>query len=519
MSMMKKLGIVKVTVFLVLLATLVASCAPKAKEAKNVLVVGEMWAIRGVDPAKRGTTVKEKAMIVETLVGANPDFSLKPELAKSWQRINDTQWKFELRKGVKFHDGSELTADAVKWSIERTLKANPSVKALTKIKSIKVLDKYTLLFTTEEPYAAFPASLEYPNTAIISSSSEMDKKGTITKPVGTGPFKLEKWNTATGTLNLVRNDAYWGTKPKLKKIIIRGIPDPASRSMAVEKGEVDFTCDVPYNDIERLKTTPGLKVEVHPTARVYQLTFGKLAGTPYEDVRVRKAISYAIDRTVISERTLHGAADPAVGPVMPAMAWSNKKLKGYPYDPEKAKKLLAEAGWKDIDGDGILEKGSEKFSVTLYTYPQRPGLQPMAEAIQAMLKQIGIKVNVRVMDYSAIKKHMTDRDMKLSAYALAMVPDPDFYLRRTYYSKGNYNTWGYTNPKMDALLGEGLKTLDKDKRQGIYDKVQEMALDDVPLIHVAYYKVAVVMRDYVKGFVFNPVAHDYMLNPEMYVEK
>jgi peptide/nickel transport system substrate-binding protein len=498
-------------------APLTSERIPAVREAKKTLVVGEMWSISSVDPAKDGTTAKEKAMIIETLVEANPDFTLRPGIAESWEQINDTKWKFYLRKGVKFHDGTEFTADTVKWSIERTLKMNPPVKAVTQIKSIEAVDKNTLLFTTDEPYAAFPASLEYPNLGIVSPTSEIDDKGNIVKPIGTGAFKFERFDIATGALYLLRNDEYWGIKPKLEKVIIKGIPDPASRAMSVEKGEVDFTCDVPYGDIERLKTASGLKVELHPTARVYQLTFGNLSGTPYSDVRVRKAISYAIDRKVISERTLHGSAEPAVGPVIPTMSWANQNLKGYSYDPDKAKQLLAEAGWKDVDGDGILKKGGDKFSITLYTYPQRPGLQPMAEALQAMLKDAGIKAEIRVMDSSAVKEYMTDRDIYLSAYALAMVPDPDYYLRKTYHSKGDYNIWGYSNPEMDSLLEEGLKTFDTDKRQEIYDRVQEIALDEVPLIHVAYYKVAVVMRDNVKGFVFNPIAHDYMLNPEMYI--
>jgi peptide/nickel transport system substrate-binding protein len=491
----------------------------KTPAKQKTLIVGEMWDIKGLDSTQNGELVKEKMMITETLVQANPDFSLKPGLAKSWERVNDTQWKFHLREGVKFHDGKELTADAVKWSVERALKVDPTLKELTKINTIEVADKNTVVFNTDVPYAAFPASLEYPGLAIASPSSEINEKGAMTKPIGTGSFKLEKWDTATGTVDLVRNDSYWGTKPKLEKITIKAIPDPSSRSMAVEKGEVDFTCDVPYGDIDRLKKTSGVKVDIQPTARVYRLSFGKLNGTPYSDVRVRKAINYAIDRNVIAEKTLHGAAAPAVGPFLPSIKWANKNLKGDSYDPQKAKALLAEAGWKDVDGDGILEKNGEKFSITLYTYPQRPGLPPMAEAIQSMLKDIGIKAEVRVMDSNAIKGQIKDKDMQLAAYATAMVPDPDFYLRRTYYSKGTYNTWGYSNSEMDSLLEQGLKTFDEGKRQEIYNKVQEMAVDDVPVIHVAYYKAAVVMRDYVKNFVFNPVAHDYMLNPEMDVEK
>jgi len=121
------------------------------------------------------------------------------------------------------------------------LKVDPIIQELTRIKTIETAGKYTLLFTTEEPYAAFPASLEYPGMGIASPDSELGEKEIIVKPIGTGPFKLEKWETATGTLHLLRNDAYWGAKPKIEKIVIKGIPDPAARSMAVEKGEIDFT--------------------------------------------------------------------------------------------------------------------------------------------------------------------------------------------------------------------------------------------------------------------------------------
>jgi len=197
---------------LVLTAFLIG-CAQE-KQAKNSLVVGEMWNLRGVDPLKRGTLVKEKAMIVECLVEANADFTLKPGLAKSWEQISDTHWRFHLQKDVKFHDGSEMKAKDVKWSIERDLK-DPTIKSLTKIKSIKVVDDYTIDFITEEPYAMFPATLEYSKLAIVSPNSKMDKNGVIVEPIGTGPFKFVKWDTATDTLYLEKFDDYWGNKTEI----------------------------------------------------------------------------------------------------------------------------------------------------------------------------------------------------------------------------------------------------------------------------------------------------------------
>jgi peptide/nickel transport system substrate-binding protein len=505
-----------------LLVFLTAGCGQNAEKsgekAKNTLVVGDMWDFRSVDPAVEGIMIKEKAMLTECLIEANPDFTLKPGLASSWERVDDTTWKVHLREGVKFHDGSDLTADAVKWTIERTLKQDPSVNAVTKIKSIKVEDKTTLLFETEEPYVVFPASLEYPSLGIVSPSSKVDDNGNIINPVGTGPFKFEKWDEATGTLYTVRNDLYWGTAPKLDGVVIRGIPDPASRTMALEKGEVDIAWDVPYGDVGRLQTTAGLKVNVYAKPGGYAIQFGKLDGTPYNDIKVRQAISHAVDRAVISEKTLHGCAAPAAGPLAPDISWCNQSLTKHSYDPDKARALLAEAGWQDSDSDGILEKDGVKFSVTAYTWPQRPALPMLAEAVQSMLKNVGINAEVRVMDWSAISEKMTDKDIKIGLLGGMMIPDPDNALGRTYHSKGSSNTWGYANTEMDSLLEEGLKTDDQNKRRQIYDRVQELALAELPQIPVAYYKMPVVTRDYVKGYVYNPVAHDIKLNPEIFLE-
>jgi len=507
----------------ILVSVLITGCGQNDTESsqnkgEQVLTVGEMWGIDSIDPAADGTLLKEKALVVETLVECEPNFDLMPGLALSWKNIDDTTWELKLREGVRFHDGSLMTAEAVKWSLERAINVNPKVQSFTKIKSIEAADDYTLIITTAEPNADLPASLHYSNTAIISPNS-VDQNGNLIKPIGTGPFMLKKWDTGTGELEVVKNENYWGGVPKLDEIVIRPLPDPNTRALALEKGEIDFTCDPPYNELDRLNAMDGLKVELHQTARNYILEMN-LKKEPFNDIKVRKAISQAIDREAIVEHVLFGCGAPAKGPFMPGMAWTNEKLKGYPYDPEKAKQLLAEAGWKDSNGDGVIDKKGRPFKVTLMTYPQRPGLPPMAQTIQAQLKKVGIDVKIEVMEWGAISERVEKGawDLKLSAWATAMIPTPSYYLQALYYSKNNPDT-GYHNTTVDRLVEACMSAYDQQEKYDLSKQVQEIVEDELPIITIAHYGVAVVMKDKVKGYEFNPTAHDYMLTTEVYIEE
>ena len=179
---------------------------------------------------------------------------------------------------------------------------------------------------------------------------------------------------------------------------------------------------------------------------------------------------------------------------------------------------MKEAGWADTNGDNIVEKNGKPFRTTLYTYPQRPGLKPMAMAIQSQLTKIGIKVDVRIMDWSAISETMKAGDMRLAAFSNAMIPDPDYYLRSIFASDGKYNTWKYQNASVDSLLSKGITTTEANKRIEIYKKIQKIVHHDLPIIPISYYGVNIVMKPQIKGFIFNPTAHDYMLNNTMYIE-
>lgn len=493
-------------------AAVIAVQSP-AQAGDRPLRVAEIWNITSLDPVTDGTLMKEKALTVETLVKGMPDFSIAPGLAASWERTGPLTWLFQLRPNVTFHDGAPLTAAVAKASLENAIAGNKSVLAYTKIAAIAAKGDLALEITTTEPYPSLPAALEYSSTAIVSPASKKTDKGGIDIPIGTGPYKVTKWDLAAQTFTADRYDGYWGKKPTIPSIEFRAVPDPTTRSLEMQKGNIDFTSEVPYGDLDML-AAKGFNVMRNVTARDYILTFGSLVDTPFADIRVRKALSAAIDREAIAQYVLFGMGRPAVGPFEPNMVFANKTLKPTAFDPAAAKKLLAEAGYT-AGANGVLQKDGKPLAFRLFTYPQRPGLVPMAEAIQGQLKKIGVGVEVKVMTYAAIAPEMKPGDARLAAFATTMFPDPDFFLRAMYASDGINNSWGYRNEALDAALKTATTATSDADRAKAYDLVQSLAMADESIILVDYYGVNVVMKKTVGNYTFNPSAHDYMLDSSM----
>lgn len=515
---MKRKSVRSVSMLLLLLM-LTGLCITGAVSAeKGTLRVAEMWDISSIDPAKDGTTLTEKAIITETLVGAAADFSLTPQLATSWKNVDANTWEFTLRDGVLFHDGSPLNANAVMFSLDRAMEIDANLKGMVNYASSEVVDEKTIRIKTTDPNPVLPAFMHYPNTAIISSSS-VDSSGKVTKPIGTGPMAFKEFNELTKTLTMSANPSYWGGKPGFETLVIRGIPDPNTRALAIENGEVDFTADIPYSETDAMDAKEGITVEKYDTPRLYRMDLN-MKQPILQDKAVRQAISSAIDRSDIAENVLYNVGSPAIGPFLPTMKWANKNLKATAYDPAKASALLDEAGWKDTDGDGIRDKGGKKLELTLLTYTTRPGLPPMSEAVAAQLKDVGIKVNAKAMEYGAMKEKIDagEWDLYLVAYNMAMVPDPAYVIKNWYTTGGSSNTGKYSNPDLDNAISAAEKIEDESARYQAFNKIQDTVMDELPIIPVAYYGVAIVKKDSVKGYEFDPTAHDYRINPGMTIE-
>jgi len=490
---------------------------PSTNGTGRMLKFGELWLITGYDPMNSGVFITEKAIVTEALLGATSDFKLKPQLATSWNQTSPTTWEFKLRDGVKFHNGQPMTANEVKFSLDRAAKLNAQNRQLMDYQSSRVIDNLTIEITTNKSNPILPEALHYPNMAIIHPDS-LDAQGTFVKPIGTGPMVFDSFDQQTRTFTVKKNPNYWGGPVNLEGMVITGIPDSNARALAIEKGEVDFTVDVPMNEVKRIDALEGVNVETDLTPRVYRMVVN-FNHTPLQEKLVRQAISLAINRTDIVNNVLYGVGAPAKGIFIPQMEWSNKNLDVLPYDPVKAKALLAEAGYRDTNGDGIVEKDGKPLTIDLVSAQERPGLPPMAEAIGSSLKKIGIDAKVEIMANAA----STDRqktgsyDLIMSPSNIAMIPDPSYVINTWYRSDGISNSGNYKNATLDALIDDATQTTDKTERYHKFNDLEAFVYDEMISIPIADYGVTIAKKDTVTGYTFDPTAHDLRMDANMTV--
>jgi peptide/nickel transport system substrate-binding protein len=460
-----------------------------------------------VDPAEGWTGwYVRKAGIYETLFANDENMVLTPELAIDYERVSDTEWDITLREGVTFHDGTPFNADAVVDSFERGVldEENSRHTEYDFIESIDKKDEYTVTITTEEPYAPTIASLTDPVTSIVSPN--VDDPGT--EAAGTGPFKLVEFEPAV-SMSVERNDNYWGGQVKLESATFEYIrTEPQTRAYKLEAGEVDMARGIPQAEVDIIDGKPDLDVISKETVRTY-LMYVNTEKEHLNDVKVRQAINYAINRDEIVDTALEGVGGVAAIGVFPSiMPWSaNEVLTGYSFNKAKALSLLAEANITDTDSDGVLDYDGKPFEITIKTYTSRPELKPTAEVIVEQLKEIGIKARVETRDSSALKEEVAagNYDLALWSYGVAPTGDPDYFLSSHFDSSGKYAGWArYNNPEVDGWIEAARTTFNDKARWDYYKQVQEQILEDSPEIFVFYQNELVGLNTGVKGYVIYP---------------
>lgn len=318
----------------------------------------------------------------DQLVHRDPKAKTIPGLATAWKQRDERTWRFELRKGVRFHGGEPFDADAVKYSYDRIMDPNqksPMASSLRLVEKVSVVDAHTIEIVTKAPAPVLPAYLSlYTN---IANRAWMTAKGADTARTlnGTGAFKLVDWRKGDH-IKLVRNDAYWAGRPAIRSATLRPIPDANSRVLALQKGEADIVQDLPAALADGIKKNPGLRVSAVPSIRVHFIVL-RTDVKPLNDARVRQALNYAVNKEAITQQLLRGYGRPLTQGLTPAMFGYAPDVPGYPYNPDKAKALLREAGFP---------KGFQ----TEISGPVLNG--EIVEAVAGNLREVGVELSIRI---------------------------------------------------------------------------------------------------------------------------
>lgn len=444
--------------------------------------------------------------VAETLVRFNDAMEVKPWLADSWQFVDAHTVKLHIRDKVTFSNGKPLTAEAVKANFEELLAVHDRAPKDLGIQSM-VADGQNLTIQSSNPATVLLTYLADPYSAIIDVS-EKPKDGLY---VGTGPFKAT--NITEKSVSLVRNDSYWDGKPKLDGVEVVRITEGDTLTMALQKGDIDAAQGLPYNSLELFKDASAYTISSMPTSRVYQVAFN-FNSSAMQDKAVREAIAMSIDKTQFAKVLLKGNGVAAVGPFPENTALGHMKVTAPSFNIEAAKKILADAGYRDMDGDGYVDKNGQPLTVRWLTYTSRQELPVLAEAAQATLKQVGIKVEVNATDaYRSVVKQ-GNFDVFAKAFVTAPTGEGSYYFKTNALAGAVDNVGNYNSPAIQELMAQLDQTTEPAQRQAIFQTMTQTVLDDAAFIYVAHLKMNLVMKHKVVNFKASPTDY-YELNKDV----
>lgn len=435
------------------------------------------------------------AQLYETLVRLDSDLKLTPGLAESWQPQEGSKvWVFNLRKDVKFHDGTPFTAQAVVYSYGD--RAYVTTTKTLQLEKVEAIDNYTVKFTCAKPMP-LPTYLTHIAWPVVSPSS-LDSAGQFQQPVGTGPFKFSNYSKGREVV-LVKNSDYWGEKARLEKVVFKIIPEASTRIMALNSGDVDMSLKIPESDVGKLEKDPNITVYRKLSTFTDFLQFN-CAKAPFNDLNIRKAVANAIDTEGIVKNILQSIGVAARGRLYsPVMMYSSQDLPLYSQNQEKARTALAASGWKDENGDGILEKDGKPLQVSMLVGQSwSPREQRIAEACQAQMREVGFDVQIKQLETAALNAMEKEGNFDMIMRTGYFVWGPYPHHVKMHFSP-NY-TAHYSNPEYDRLVMQGESETDEAKKGQIYGDIQKMVLDELPAFYIVHEEKIVAARNNVQGY-------------------
>jgi len=390
-------------------------------------------------------------------------------LAESWE-FQGKRWLFRLRKNVRFHDGSPLTSKDVLFSIDRMTHDRKSLQAsnFNEVTSVEASDDYTVAITTKQPNAVL---LERLNNRFIVSQSATEKSGNQLDnyKIGTGPYRLVSWQRA-GNLVLTRNDDYWRSKPEVKEVLFKTVKEEAARVAGLLAGQADAISNLPIEEIERVEKNPRTRVEKVQGYRMYFLAMN-VTHKPFDNKLVRQAFNYSVDPSAILKHIFEGNGYVLNGPLSSNMIGFDPNVKRYPYDPKKARELLAKAGYPS------------GLEVKLHLAPDRhlKGKE-VCQVIARQLAESGIKAELAPQEYPIYWGRDGVNGGKLAFYyAGRSAFDADTFYDQ-YFHTGVTKRTGYSNPELDKLIEEEQQTGDHKKRVAILQQAGRIVMEDAPVV-------------------------------------
>ena len=441
--------------------------------------------------------------IYNGLVKYDKDLNLVGDLAERWEISDDKKgFTFYLKKGVKWHDGVEFTADDVKFTYEFMISDDTPTAYdgdFRAVESVEVVDKYTVKVTYKEALSPALASWGIWMMPRHALKDKPSKSPLQRKPIGTGPYMLESWKPGQ-SITLTAFHDYFEGRPKIEKVFIRVIPNQTTQFLELLNGSIDIMGLNPKQ--EKFDTNTPRYIENYNTYSFLDFSYTYIGYNfklePFNNKLVRRALTHAIDKQSMVDGLLYGKGYAAEGPYKPDSYWYNKNAKGPEYNKEKAKALLKEAGFEDIDNDGFLEYKGKKFTIELMTNLNNEVRSKIAELVQHGWADVGIKTQIKVLEWATMLGDLNKGNFQAVILGWSTVLDPDQYdIWATERCGGNgQNFICYSNEEVDRLLTEGRKVFNKEERRVYYDKVQEILADEQPytFLYFPYSHIALNKR-------------------------